>query len=100
MAAWVYILRCADGTYYTGATTNIENRLDQHARGEGARYTAKRLPVTYLWSEELPTIHDAADAEKQIQGWSRAKKEALMRGDWSALMALSKSKAPKQDTAE
>lgn len=91
MPSWVYILRCSDGTYYTGASTNLEQRLNQHALGE-VGYTAKRKPVEYLWSEEFSHVSDAYAAEKQIKGWSRAKKEALMRGDWQALKSLAKKK--------
>jgi predicted GIY-YIG superfamily endonuclease len=86
----VYILRCADGSYYTGMTENLEYRLAQHQAGtfeDG--YTASRRPVKLLWSQTFSTHDDAFRRERQIKGWSRAKKEALMRGDWDALVKLS-----------
>ena len=89
----VYILRCADGSYYTGMTENLERCLAQHQAGtfeDG--YTASRRPVKLLWSQTFANHDDAFRRERQIKGWSRAKKEALMRGDWEALVKLSKSK--------
>ncbi|MFK7756641.1 MAG: GIY-YIG nuclease family protein [Flavobacteriales bacterium] len=77
---YVYILLCADGTYYTGSTKYLSVRIDQHANGEGANYTSKRLPIELLYVEEYPRIDWAFEREKQIQGWSRAKKQALMDG--------------------
>ncbi len=91
MAAWAYILRCADGSYYTGCTTDIDQRLGEHQAGVHESYTASRLPVEMVWADEFQTIHDAIDAERQIKGWSRAKKEALIRRDYDALPGLSKS---------
>ena len=91
MPSWVYILRCRDGSYYTGVTSNLEKRLDQHYHGE-IGYTAKRKPFEYLWSEEFANIDDAIAFEKQVKGWSRAKKEALMRGDWPEIQRLARSK--------
>jgi predicted GIY-YIG superfamily endonuclease len=95
MPSWVYILRCADNSYYTGCTTNIDQRLDQHYRDK-IGYTSKRKPLEFLWSEEFANLDDAAAFEKQVKGWSRAKKEALMRGDWPAIqqMARAKKKPP------
>jgi len=91
MPSWVYILRCADGSYYTGVTSNIERRLDQHYHGE-IGYTASRKPFEFLWSDEFAHIDDAIAFEKKVKGWSRAKKEALMRGDWADVQRLAKSK--------
>lgn len=76
--AWIYILACADGSYYTGSTKNLEMRLAQHQAGEGASYTKKRLPVNLVYLEEFQRIDEAFYREKQIQGWSRKKKEALI----------------------
>ncbi len=87
MASWVYILRCSDGSYYTGVTSDIERRLDQHYHGE-VGYTASRKPLEYLWSAEFAHIDDAIAFEKQVKGWSRAKKEALMCGDWPEIQRL------------
>ena len=87
---YMYILECADGTYYTGSTKDIERRLLQHQAGEGANYTAKRLPVKLIYYEEFDRIDHAFYREKQIQGWSRKKKEALMNGKEELLSKLSK----------
>ena len=87
---YMYILECSDGTYYTGSTKYIDLRLEQHQSGVGANYTAKRLPVKFLYYEEYDRIDHAFYREKQIQGWSRKKKEALMRGETHLLPALAK----------
>jgi putative endonuclease len=86
----MYILRCADGSYYVGSTTNLERRLWEHNEGIGARYTARRRPVELVYSAEFPDIAQAYAAEKQVQSWSRAKREALIRGDFDALPGLAK----------
>lgn len=80
MKGWMYILLCSDGSYYTGSTNNLELRLAQHQRGEGANHTKKRLPVKLLYFEEYDRIDLAFYREKQVQGWSRKKKEALING--------------------
>lgn len=85
---YMYILQCADGSYYTGSTIHLEVRLHQHQSGIGAKHTAKRLPVKLLYYEEYASIADAFYREKQIQGWSRKKKEALMRSDIDLLSSL------------
>jgi len=87
--AYVYILECADGSFYTGSTRYLEKRLQQHQRGEGARHTAKRLPVQLVYWEEWPHIGAAFEREKQIQGWSRKKKQALIAGEYGRLPELS-----------
>ena len=79
-SGFVYILLCSDGSYYTGSTTNIELRLQQHQEGVGSNFTSKRLPVKLLYYELFAHVADAFYREKQIQGWSRRKKEALMTG--------------------
>jgi predicted GIY-YIG superfamily endonuclease len=91
MPSWVYILRCSDGSYYTGVTSNLERRLDEHYHGK-IGYTSKRRPFAYLWSDEFAHIDDAIAFEKQVKGWSRAKKEALMRGDWAEIQRLARAK--------
>ena len=78
MEGYMYILECSDGTYYTGSTNNLELRLHQHLNGEGAVYTRTRLPVKLLYFEQFSRIDDAFFREKQVQGWSRKKKEALI----------------------
>lgn len=77
---WMYILKCADGSYYTGSTTNLKTRLPQHLAGEGANHTKKHLPVELIYFEEYQRIDQAFYREKQVQGWSRKKKEALING--------------------
>ncbi len=94
MAAWTYILKCADGSYYTGCTTFLDQRIGQHRAGTFDGYTAARRPVEVVWVEEFPTIDQAIFVERQVKGWSRAKKEALIRGDFEALPGLSRSKTP------
>src|SRR5690349_1138680 len=83
MSFWVYILRCADNSYYTGHTDNLEERIAKHQSGEIEGYTLTRLPLTLVFSEHFPTREEALRCERQIKGWSRKKKEALMRGDWA-----------------
>ena len=78
MKGWMYILECNDGSYYTGSTNNLELRLQEHSNGEGANHTKKRLPVKLIYFEEFDRIDEAFYREKQVQGWSRKKKEALM----------------------
>jgi len=85
----VYILECCDGTFYTGSTKDLKTRLDQHHSGHGANYTARRLPVKLLYCEEFTTIFEAFNKEKQIQGWSRKKKEALIKNKIESLPKLS-----------
>jgi putative endonuclease len=89
--AHVYMLRCSDGSYYVGsARRGLERRLSEHNNGSFGGYTAKRLPVVIVWSEHFLNITDAIAVERQIKGWSRAKKEALIRGDYGAIRALAK----------
>ena len=90
MASWVYILRCADASYYVGCTTDIDQRLGQHQGGVFDGYTASRRPVVMVWAEEFQTIDQAITVERQIKRWSRLKKEALIRGDFEGLHAFSK----------
>jgi putative endonuclease len=93
MEYWVYILKCADGSYYTGSTSNLDLRVRQHMLGSVNSYTKNRLPVELVYAESCDSPRQAMAWEKQIKGWSRAKKEALMRGDFDALVELSKSKS-------
>ena len=90
MQVTVYILRCADGSYYTGLTREaVEARVWEHNNEPIDGYTARRRPVTLLFCEIYDRLTDAIARERQIKGWSRAKKEALIRGDYEALPALS-----------
>ena len=87
--AFTYIVRCADGSYYVGSTHHLEHRLWQHNHSdEGAAYTRGRLPVTLVWCAEFEHIGEAFAFEKRVQGWGRAKREALIRGEWEALPGL------------
>ncbi len=86
---YLYILECSDGTYYTGSTKDIDLRFQQHQVGEGSLYTKRRLPVKLIYVEEFPRIDEAFYREKQVQGWSRKKKEALMNNKLNDLPQLS-----------
>jgi len=92
MGFWVYILRCADNSYYTGHTDNLEKRIAEHQAGEIEGYTSTRLPVLLVFSQEFPSREEAKTCERQIKGWSRGKKEALLRGDWAEISRLGRSK--------
>jgi tRNA/rRNA methyltransferase len=87
---YAYLLRCADGSYYAGHTDDLDTRFAQHQAGESPGYTQSRRPVELVWSDRFPDRDSAFAAEQQIKGWSRAKKEALIRGDWEAISALAK----------
>jgi len=86
---FVYILRCADGSLYVGQTTNIKNRIETHNAGKGAAFTSKRRPVALVYMEGHETRPDAVRRERQLKRWTRKKKEALIRGDFDRLRALS-----------
>jgi putative endonuclease len=88
--AWMYILECSDGSYYVGSTRDLEGRLFQHQAGKGAKYTSRRLPVKLVYSEEYERVTDAYAREKQVQNWSRAKREALINGRQEMLPKLAK----------
>jgi tRNA/rRNA methyltransferase len=85
MSFWIYILRCSDGTYYTGHTDDLERRIAQHQSGAFPGYTHDRRPVELVFSEYFQARLEALDRERQIKDWSRKKKEALIRGDWDAV---------------
>jgi len=86
---FMYILKCSDNTYYTGSTKYLKTRIDQHNLGVGANYTAQRRPVTLVYYEEYEHIALAYNREKQIQNWSRKKKEAMILRDSTNLEYLS-----------
>ncbi len=88
---YMYILLCSDGSYYTGSTRDLEHRINQHQDGEGASYTRKRIPVKLIYMEEFSRIDEAYYREKQVQGWGRKKKEALVRGDFEKLPELARN---------
>src|SRR5262245_1979799 len=91
--AYVYILLCADGSYYTGtARHGLEQRVAEHNGGHYGGYTSTRLPVSLVFSQWFERFTDAIAAERQLKGWSRAKKEALIKGDFGGLPVLAKRK--------
>ena len=89
MSFCLYILRCADGSYYAGHTDNLEARLAAHRTGALRGYTYSRRPVRVVFRQQFLSRDEAFMAERQIKGWSRRKKEALIRGDWALLERLS-----------
>ncbi len=96
--SWVYILKCSDGTYYTGLTRNEmpEAREWQHNNATFPEaYTSSRRPVKLVYSEHLELVTDAIAAERKIKGWSRAKKEALISSDWRLVQQLAKRRSGK-----
>lgn len=90
---YVYFLRCADDSYYCGQTDSMDSRLQQHQEGK-IGYTSTRKPFELVWQGEFKTRLGAIEFEQQIKGWSRAKKEALIRGDWEGIKQLAKSNNP------
>jgi len=91
---YVYILQCADGSYYTGMTNSIEKRLDEHVHGLiPSCYTFSRRPVVLKFCLDFQYVNDAIMKEKQIKGWSRKKKEALINGDFEELIRLAKRRS-------
>ncbi|HPE84337.1 MAG TPA: GIY-YIG nuclease family protein [Aequorivita sp.] len=89
MKGYVYILKCSNDLYYTGSTKDLEKRIAEHQNGKGANFTKKHLPVQLMYFEEFHRIDEAFYREKQIQGWSRKKKEALISGKTNLLHDLS-----------
>ena len=87
---FVYILKCSDGTYYIGHTDDIETRIALHNSGQIEGYTSKRLPVEVVYIQDFQTRDEAFTIERQIKGWSRRKKEALILHDWNKLQEYSK----------
>ena len=90
---YMYILQCADGSFYTGSTNNLKRRIEEHKSGEGAKFTQEHFPVKLVYYETFDRVDLAFKREKQVQGWSRAKKFALIKGDKEQLVNLSKNKS-------
>ena len=88
--AYVYILKCSDNSYYVGSTNNLTRRINEHECGEGANYTKTRLPVKLVYYEECQSLETAYERERQLHGWSRKKKEALINNMHDKLPELSK----------
>ncbi len=99
MPFWCYILKCADGKYYTGHTDDLERRIAEHHHGEYCKFTTHRRPVTLIWADEFPTREEALESELRVKKWSRAKKEALASGDWDRLSHFSKPPRERVSTA-
>jgi len=92
MAFYADLLKCSDGSYYAGHTDDIDQRMAQHSSGALDGYTAKRLPVTLVWSDSFQTRDDAFAAERKLKGWGRAKKQALIAGDWDLISQLARNR--------
>jgi putative endonuclease len=92
MGFWTYMLHCAGGAFYVGHTDDLERRIAQHEAGALPGFTRDHLPVTLVWSECFGQRIEALEMERRIKGWSRAKKMALIRGDWAEMQRLAKSK--------
>jgi putative endonuclease len=89
LGAYVYMLRCADGSYYAGSTrVDLDQRIGEHNAGHFGGYTSKRRPVVLVYHQHFDRITDAIAAERQLKGWRRAKKEALISGDFDRLRGL------------
>ena len=90
---YVYILQCSGNSYYVGITDNLERRIKEYQAGQGGSYTSKRIPVKLKYNESYKTREEAERRERQLKGWSKAKKEALIRKDKAMLHQLSRSKS-------
>ncbi|KQM82152.1 GIY-YIG nuclease family protein [Agromyces sp. Leaf222] len=90
--AHMYILRCGDGSFYVGSTRDLDRRLAEHASGNGAAYTRRRLPVELVYRQQFDRIDDAYVVEKQVQGWSRGKRMALIAGRFDLLPELARKR--------
>ena len=95
---FVYIVECSDGLYYVGSTDNVEVRVAKHNSGEYCGFTSRRRPVKLVFAQEFKSAMDAVSAERQLKGWSRAKKLALIEGQYDLLVELSKCTAKKRVT--
>ena len=90
MQFWVYILRCRDGSYYTGHTDDLEKRMAEHAEGLAADWTRRRRPVELVWCDWTSSRYEALAFERRVKSWSRAKKQASIAGDWALVGLLAK----------
>ncbi len=87
---WVYMVECSDGSYYIGHSDDLEKRIEEHNMRITEGYTSTRLPVKLVWSDSFVSRQEALERERQIKGWSRAKKKALIREDWEEISKLAK----------
>jgi predicted GIY-YIG superfamily endonuclease len=93
---WVYILKCSDESFYVGHTDELEKRIAEHETGATEGYTKSRRPVTIIYTADFSTREDALSFERQIKGWSRKKKEALIKGDWDEVKRLARNRSVKK----
>ena len=93
MSFWAYMLHCRGGYFYTGHTDDLDKRIEQRRSGMLPGFASDHLPVELVWSQEFSSRYEALAAERQIKGWSRAKKIALIQGDWLRISELGKSKS-------
>ena len=91
MPLWTYLLHCADRSFYTGHTEDLETRIAQHEAGAILNHMQNRRPIKLVWSQDSGTPMEALEAERQIKGWSRARKLALIRKDWKLIPSLARS---------
>ena len=98
MGFWAYMLHCADRSFYVGHTDDLERRIGEHMQGVVKSYTSTRLPVVLVWCDEFPSRYQALAAERQIKGWGRAKKLALIRGDWERIGELARNRQKRAST--
>jgi putative endonuclease len=98
MQFWIYILRCSDGSYYTGHSERLEHRLAEHADGLGGDWTRRR-PVELVWCADVPTREEALAFELRVKNWSRAKKEALIAGDWARVGHFARPPSERSSTS-
>ena len=96
----VYLLKCADGSYYAGHTDALEPRLAQHHACMGSDWTRRRLPVQLMWTDSAPTRDEALAFERRIKGWTRVKKEALIAGNWTLISHLARPPHERQPNQE
>jgi putative endonuclease len=99
MAFWVYMLRCSDGRFYTGHTDDLDRRISEHHAGGFCDFTSRRRPVELAWQGYFPTRIEALEAEQRIKAWSRAKKEALIHGDWKSVSFFARPPAERVSTS-
>ena len=92
MTFWAYMLHCNGGVFYAGHTDDLERRIAQHMSGALPGFTRDHLPLRLVWSQEFVTRLEALEAERRLKGWSRAKKLALIRGDWALIATLAQKK--------
>lgn len=98
VGAYLYILRCADGRYYVDTRKTLDERLGEHNAGLHGGFTATRRPVTMVFAQHFETIVDAVAVERQVKGWSRAKKETMINGEWNRLRELARRHSPHSKT--